>query len=145
MRIRDILELSKELPVAEIAKIHLSIGEKTTRQALKRAGCYSIVGKNGWFFDESENPDNLDESIYVFAEQLKAERNSLLKDAANVQTNKRKDVELYRKRHSFDLDVRLVKQLKLKCVKEDITLYEAVEDAISLYLAQGQDEEGQSL
>lgn len=141
MRIRDVMELSKEVPIAEIAKVHLTIGEKTARQALKRAGCYSIVGQPGWFFDESENPDNLDESIYVFAEQLKEERNAILKEAANVQTYKRKSEDVPRKRHSFDLDVRLVKKLKLKCIREDITMYEAVENAINLYLEHDQDGE----
>lgn len=136
MKISEILEMTQQKTIAEIAKESLDISEKTARQALKRAGCYSIVGKNGWYFDESENPENLDESIYYFADQVKKERNSILKDAANVQTYKGtgNGIEIPRKRHSFDLDVRLVKELKLKCVRDDITLYEAVEDAIRAYL-----------
>ena len=50
-----------------------------------------------------------------------------------------------RKRHSFDLDVRLVKELKLKCVKEDVTLYEAVEDAIRAYLERDNNADGKAL
>lgn len=134
MKISEILELSKEKPMADIAKDHLTIGEKTARRALKRAGAYSIVGKNGWFFDESENPENLEQSIYHFADQLKEEEKVFLQQAANVQTYERTGVEIPRKRHSFDLDVRLMKELKLRCVQEDITLYEAVENAIRLYL-----------
>ena len=43
-----------------------------------------------------------------------------------------------RKRHSFDLDVRLVKELKFHCVREDKTLYEVVEAAIRDYLTNPQ-------
>ncbi|EIM05340.1 hypothetical protein A1A1_16790, partial [Planococcus antarcticus DSM 14505] len=50
-----------------------------------------------------------------------------------------------RKRHSFDLDVRLVKQLKLKSVQDDKPLYETVEEAIRLYLLKDNDEDGQAL
>lgn len=145
MKISEVLEMSIKKPIAEIARDHLNIGEKTARQALKRAGCYSIVGQPGWFFDESENPENLDKSIYLFAEQIKEERAALLKEAANVQTYKRGGPEVQRKRHSFDLDVKLVKKLKLKCVRDDETLYEAVENAIRLYLEQESREDGKAL
>lgn len=145
MNISEVLELSTKKPISEIARDHLTIGEKTARQALKRAGCYSVVGQPGWFLDESENPENLDKSIYLFAEQIKEERAALLKEAANVQTYKRKSLDVQRKRHSFDLDVQLVKKLKLKCVREDITLYEAVEEAINLYLQQDDHENGKAL
>ena len=145
MNISEVLEMSTRKPIAEIARDHLTIGEKTARQALKRAGCYSIVGQPGWFLDESENPENLDKSIYLFAEQIKEERAALLKEAANVQTYKRPGPDVQRKRHSFDLDVKLVKKLKLKCVREDINLYEAVEEAINLYLQQNNEDEGNAL
>lgn len=145
MKISELLELTQHKTIAEIAKESLEISEKTARQALKRAGCYSIVGKNGWYFDESENPKNLDESIYYFAAQVKQEQNVLLKDAANVQTYTGNKALVLRKRHSFDLDVRLVKELKLKSVREDITMYEAVENAIRLYLNEDGNEDGKAL
>lgn len=155
MKISEILELTKTKPVAEIAKEYLIIGEKPTRAALKRAGCYTIVGQSGWYLDESENIENLDRSIYEIADELKAERESILKDRANLGSNKHTKIlkskadydtdPVYRKRHSFDLDVALVKELKLHCVKGDITLYEAVEDAIRTYLNEHEREEGTSV
>lgn len=140
MKISEILELTKTKPVAEIAKEYLTIGEKPTRAALKRAGCYTIVGQAGWYLDETENIANLDRSIYEVADEIKVEREAILKDRANLGSNKVTKIisnemnPIYRKRHSFDLDVALVKELKMHCVKNDITLYEAVEDAIRNYL-----------
>lgn len=134
MLIRDILELTKEKTIAEIAKEHLTIGEKPARKALNRAGCYTTVGTPGWFLDETENPENKEKSIYEFAELVKQEEAGILKQAANVQTYEGTGIMVPRKRHSFDLDVRLMKELKLKCVREDLTLYEAVENAIRAYL-----------
>lgn len=136
MNVSEVIELTNTMTIAEIARDHLTIGEKPARLALKKAGCYSIVGKQGWFFDESENPDNLHESIYFFADRVKQEQDGLLKAAANLDS---KEVwssveDIPRKRHSFDLDVRLVKQLKIHCVKQDKKLYEAVETAIRDYL-----------
>lgn len=141
MKIRKILELTQEKPIAEIAKEYLTIGEKTARQALKQAGCYSIVGQAGWHFDESENPENLDKSIYEFAEKVKQQEKGVLKAMANLGTNEAAEF-VPRKRHSFDLDVRLIKELKLHCVKEDKTLYEVVEAAIREYLHQNKGKDG---
>lgn len=134
MNISEILELTKTKPIAEVAKEHLAIGEKPARLALKQAGCYTIVGQSGWFLDESENPDNLDKSIYYFADQVKQQKEGILKAAANLSLNYGTVDMIPRKRHSFDLDVRLVKELKLHCVKEDKTLYEVVEAAIREYM-----------
>lgn len=49
----------------------------------------------------------------------------------NFRTN---EGSVYRKRHSFDLDVALVKELKVQCVQKDVPLYKAVEDAIRDYM-----------
>lgn len=153
MKIKEILELTKTKPIAEIAKEHLTIGEKPARAALKRAGCYSIVGQPGWFLDETENEANLERSIYEIADELKEERSIILKDRANVgskltsvqKTAVYDEDPIYRKRHSFDLDVALVKELKVHCVKSDITLYEAVEDAIRTYLNEHKRDDGTSV
>lgn len=135
MNISEIIDMTQKKTISEIAKEHLTIGEKPARKALKLAGCYSIVGRAGWFFDESENPENLNKSIYYFSDKVKELENEALKDRANVYSNDGTgQVYVPRKRHSFDLDVRLVKELKLHCVKSDITLYEAVESAIRNYL-----------
>jgi len=130
MLIKDIIDMTKYKPIAEIARDELEIGEKMARKALKLAGCYATVGQAGWHFEEGEDPENLDKSIYYFADQVRELERTMLKDTANVDSN----VYVPRKRHSFDLDVRIVKDLKLHCVKNDLTLYEAVESAISEYL-----------
>lgn len=134
MKISEILELTKEKPIAEVAKESLEISEKTARKALKRAGAYSLVGKNGWFFDESENPENLEKSIYYFADQVKQEESEIYKEAANVPTYQGTEDHVLRKRHSFDLDVSLMKKCKIKSVQEDRPLYTLVEDALRAYL-----------
>lgn len=133
MKIKEVLELTQQQPLAEIAKQYLTIGEKPARKAMKRAGCYTIVGRAGWIFDDSENPLNLERSIYDFDEEVKSVEKEELRQRANLATKEETDF-IPRKRHSFDLDVRLVKELKLHCVKEDKTLYEAVEEAIRNYL-----------
>lgn len=133
MLISEVLELVKEKPLAQVAKEHLTIGEKPARLAMQRAGCYSIVGQAGWFLDESENPDNLNKSIYDFADQVKREEAAMLKAAANLETFT-ETIYIPRKRHSFDLDVRIVKELKMYCVREDKNLYEVVESALQAYL-----------
>ena len=142
MIIKEIIDMTQEKTIAEIARDHLDVGEKTAREALKRAGCYSIVGQRGWFFDDSENPENLEKPLSEFVEIVKQEKEKLYKAAANVQTYKSNKPQPLRKRHSFDLDVNLVKELKLKSVRDDVRLYEAVEDAIRLYLQHDQYEEG---
>lgn len=135
MIISEILELTKTKTIAVIAKELLTIGEKPAREAMKQAGCYSIVGKPGWFFDEGEDPENLNQSIYVFADQVKEHQNKIIRYTANLDSNDDyTDLLIPRKRHSFDLDVRLVKQLKIHCVKKDKTLYEVVEKSIRDYL-----------
>jgi hypothetical protein len=145
LKIREILELTKTMPIAEIAKAHLSIGEKPTRAALKRAGAYSIVGQAGWHLDETVDLSVLDRSIYEIADHLKAERARELLVRANLDSNLRnpaEDAQAFRKRHSFDLDVTLVKELKLHCVKQDKKLYEAVETAIRVYLSENEEGQG---
>lgn len=133
--IREVLKETQTKTIAEIAKESLEIGEKLARQALKEAGCYAVVGQSGWYFDVLFDESNLDKSIYDFADQVKQREKEELRHAANVQTYE--STMIPRKRHSFDLDVRLMKELKLRCVQDDITLYEAVEDAIRDYLNKG--------
>lgn len=133
MKVKEILEMAKYEPVADIAKEHLKIGEKRVRRALKEAGCYSIVGKSGWIFNEEDYPvENLEKDIYYFDEQAKAaeekERARLMKERRTI-----------RKRHSFDLDQNLMKRLKIHAIEEDLLLYEAVEQAIELYLSNKKD------
>lgn len=147
MKISEILELTKTMPIAEVAKAHLTIGEKPARAALKHAGCYSVVGQPGWFLDEDRDLSVLDRSIYDVANEVKQIQTNGLKEAANLGSNLRNEdsPQGVRKRHSFDLDVALIKELKLHCVKEDKKLYEAVETAIRTYLYEHEREDGKGV
>jgi hypothetical protein len=60
------------------------------------------------------------------------ERNAPTKERTNVRTNERTNV--VRKRSSFDLDVDLLKELKIQAVMHDKNVYEMVENAIRKYL-----------
>lgn len=136
MIIREILELSMEKPINEIAKEHLNIGEKLTREALKKAGCYTKPGKKGWFFDGNE--EILNQSIYDFNENktpTKKTTQVTTKPTKNEQTQvTKKERIIIRKRFSVDLDIDLIKQLKVKSVIEDRNLYELVEIALKDFL-----------
>lgn len=161
MKIGEILELTKTKSLAEIAKEHLSIGKEKARDALKMAGCYSKNGVKGWFCDDQSV---LEHSIYDFAEPSKINRkprpnvstnelNNEKNQRSNVHEERAKDeIELtneqvaptnertiertnvVRKRSSFDIDVELMKDLKIQAIVHDRTIYEIVETAVRQYL-----------
>jgi len=64
MKIGEILELTQTIKLADIAKEFLDFGEKKASEALKKAGCYSISGKRGWYFDGDKSI--LEQSVYSF-------------------------------------------------------------------------------
>ncbi|WP_338782470.1 hypothetical protein [Metabacillus sp. FJAT-52054] len=182
MKIKEILELTFTEPLNKIAKERLTIGEKPTRNALKKAGCYSLSGKKGWHFDGDKSV--LEQSIYDFSEPKKINRKAkanvsskevknektkeqnnnsakeeikkgseqiaptVEKAKANVSSKTQKkettnvgtleptneSSNVVRKRASFDLDVDLLKQLKIQAVVQDKNIYEMVETAIRKYL-----------
>lgn len=70
MLIGELLELTKERPLNEIAKDKLTIGERYARNALKAAGCFPISGKRGWHYEG--DPSVLERSIYEFAPNKKS-------------------------------------------------------------------------
>lgn len=74
MKIKELLELTKESTLATIAKEQLTVGEKKAREALKNAGCYNMSGKKGWFFDGEQ--EVLEESIYNYVTTSKPKANS---------------------------------------------------------------------
>jgi hypothetical protein len=151
VKIGEILELTQTEKLSDIAKERLTIGEKAARQALKAAGCYSISGKRGWF---CEDDGVLDKSIYDFAPVRKIEKKSraakeiskakaevaatkeITKEETKEITKKRSNVisNVVRKRASFDLDIELLKRLKVFAVISDRNVYEVVETAIRKYL-----------
>lgn len=66
MKIREILELSFTVKMDDIAKDHLSIGQKALRATMKEIGCRHLTGKKGWIY-EGEDPTILERSIYDFS------------------------------------------------------------------------------
>ncbi|MGZ9644678.1 hypothetical protein ACXX4E_27595 [Bacillus cereus] len=161
MKIKEILELTKTTRVSEIAKNNLDIGEKKAVEGLKKAGCYNISGKRGWHFDGDESI--LEQSIYDFVaptkgkakanvstkeptlqpsnvvtaiEEIKKGKQEVAttKAQTNVRTLEQKSV--IRKRSSFDIDVELMKELKIQAVIHDKNIYEIVETAIRRELAE---------
>jgi hypothetical protein len=160
MKIGEIIELTKTKRLSEIAKESLEIGEKKAIEGLKKAGCYNISGKRGWHFDGDESV--LEQSIYDFVAPTKGKAKANVstneptlqpsnvvkaieevkkgtdevattKEQTNVRTLERKNV--IRKRSSFDIDVELMKELKIQAVIHDKNIYEIVETAIRKELA----------
>lgn len=143
MKIGEILELTKTMKLSEIAKKHLEVGEKKATEGMKNAGCYSVNGKRGWFYDG--DPAVLEHSIYeyttvTFFTKPKANKsNKTTKPATTEIPAKEPDNEkpkstATRKRMSFDLDTELMKELKIQGIRDDVPLYEMVEKAIRQYL-----------
>lgn len=160
MKIGEIIELTKTKRLSEIAKESLEIGEKKAVEGLKKAGCYNISGKRGWHFDGDESV--LEQSIYDFVPRTKGKAkanvstNEPTLQPSNVvkaieevkkgkdevattkeQTNVRtlEPNRVIRKRSSFDIDVELMKELKIQAVIHDKNIYEIVETAIRKELA----------
>ncbi|WP_082188104.1 hypothetical protein [Bacillus cereus] len=160
MKIGEIIELTKNKRLSEIAKESLEIGEKKAVEGLKKAGCYNISGKRGWHFDGDESV--LEQSIYDFVPRTKGKAKANVstneptlqpsnvvkateevkkgkdevattKEQTNVRTLEPKRV--VRKRSSFDIDVELMKELKIQAVIHDKNIYEIVETAIRKELA----------
>lgn len=157
MKIKEILELTKTNKVAEIAKEFLDVGEKKAVEGLKKAGCTFTSGRSGWYLDEGTDESVLEKSLYDFVaptkgkakanvstkeptlqpsnvvkavEEIKKgkEEVATTKEQTNVRTLEPKSV--IRKRSSFDIDVELMKELKIQAVIHDKNIYEIVETAI---------------
>ncbi|MEB2631947.1 hypothetical protein SOP94_26400 [Peribacillus frigoritolerans] len=160
MKIGKILELIKTDTLANIAKradVHLS--EESLRKALNKAGYeYRNSGKKGWYFVGEGDEETVQEQlIYDFATAGKVSTN-VNKEPIN-DTNQRSNVgiksgkeqvkqaneqsaptiertNVIRKRSSFDMDVELMKELKIQAIIHDRTVYELVESAVRHYLAE---------
>ena len=148
MRIGEILELTKTIPLATIAKEHLTIGKVKVTEAMKAAGCYSKNGIKGWFYDGDASV--LDQSIYNFVEprpnvptkkriNRTNQRSKVSAKEEIEQTNEhitptKERTNVIRKRSSFDIDVELMKELKIQAIVHDRNVYEIVETAVRQYL-----------
>ncbi|MCU4971078.1 hypothetical protein OCD64_29615 [Bacillus toyonensis] len=157
MKIKEILELTQTMKLAEISKKFLEVGEKKASAGLKEAGCTYTSGRSGWYLAEGTDESVLEQSIYDFVaptkgkakanvstkeptlqpsnvgkafEEIKKgkEEVATTKEETNVRTLERKSV--VRKRSSFDIDVELMKELKIQAVIHDKNIYEIVETAI---------------
>ncbi|WP_309260556.1 hypothetical protein [Bacillus cereus] len=162
MKIREILNLTQTMKLAEVSKKYLEVGEKKASAGLKEAGCTYTSGRSGWYLAEGTDESVLDQSIYDFVaptkgkakanvptneptlqpsnvvkaiEEIKKgkEEVATTKEETNVRTLERKSV--VRKRSSFDIDVELMKELKIQAVIHDKNIYEIVETAIRKELA----------
>lgn len=163
MKIGKILELIKTDTPANIAKradVHLS--EKSLRKTLNKAGYeYRNSGEKGWYFVGEGDEETVQEQlIYDFATEGKAKANvSTDVNKEPKDTNQRSNVgikrgkeqvkqaneqsaptiertNVIRKRSSFDMDVELMKELKIQAIIHDRTVYELVESAVRHYLAE---------
>ena len=149
MKIGEIISLTQEKPMNQIAKEHLNIGEKPARQALTNAGGISQKGKRGWLFEGPE--ENLEKSIYEFSEvkvtdkpnanvKTKVTKNEVTKRTkktkkeSDLEDMKKSSKEEKRKRASFDIDKELLKRLRVASILEEKNAYEMVEEAIRDYL-----------
>jgi hypothetical protein len=143
LKIKELLELTQREKMADIAKGYLTIGEKPARMSLKAAGCYSLSGKRGWYYDG--DPAVLEKSIYEFTsstnhgerkkESTKEPTFKPSKEPNNTSTIEQNgEAQIMRKRASFDIDAALLKDLKLFCVRNDLNLYEVAETALREYL-----------
>lgn len=96
MKVKEILELTQTKRIADIAKEHLTIGEKRLRDALKEIGCEYEPGKKGWNYT-GEQPEILERSIYDFApsRQQKAtanrKRNASIEKANKINDDSNKN------------------------------------------------------
>jgi hypothetical protein len=154
MLVREIIEMTKEKPVAVIARDHLSIGEKKLRETLFNIGGRHEKGRKGWFFEG--NPENLEKSIYDFAKptrKAKAETKEQTNKSSGETMNKNAAEQKKKnsgetskeipgetinkrtiKRASFDLDTEILKKIKIHAIEEDRKISDIVEIALIAYI-----------
>ncbi|MFS0621783.1 hypothetical protein [Priestia megaterium] len=162
MKIKEILEAIKQgKTLAGIGK-DIGVGKEKLSKALRNAG-YEFNRKDGWFFsEEGEQPLNKNYKEFIRGVKranVSAKRNNVKKEQNDktFKSNINKKVSkneisqakeqvaptieqmninttVVRKRASFDLDVELLKKLKIEAVIQEKNLYEMVETAIRTYL-----------
>lgn len=135
MQVGEILKLTEEMRLSEIAKNKLQIGERKAREALKAAGCNHRPGKRGWEF-EGKDKTTLTKEIYDFVDIPKARTFKEKIKTSNKQKNKSvvNDKTITRKRTSFDMDTNIKRELKVYAARSEKFEYEIVEEAIREYI-----------
>jgi len=157
MKISEVIALTFEKPLKDIAKEINGISEKPLRSALKMAGCVPNKGKKGWHIAEGEPVENLEKSIFEFVQPTarkrvtanvstneqnnkttKETKKNNSKEQSNLSslevTNQNTKEQTSRKRASFDIDREILKRLKIKSAIEERHTYELVEQALREYL-----------
>lgn len=145
MTIGEIIEeLSRGKALADIGK-ELTVGKEKLSKALKSAG-YLFNRKNGWTYTGAE-PEPLNKDYTDFINSNKGVKKSTstnvpTKELTNVGSKVGSKVipsertKVVRKRSSFDIDIELMKDLKIQAVIHDKNVYEIVENAIRKELAE---------
>ncbi|WP_369355916.1 hypothetical protein [Lysinibacillus capsici] len=136
MTIGEILEaLGQGKALADIGK-ELTVGKEKISKALKNAG-YLFNRGTGWTYAGAD-PEPLNKDYTDFISSRKSVKKSMTsnvptKELTNVGSkdglNKRNN-NVVRKRSSFDIDIELMKDLKIQAVIHDKNVYEIVENAI---------------
>lgn len=146
MTIGEIIEeLKQGKGLADIGK-ELTVGKERLSKALKDAG-YLYNRKNGWTFTGTgQEPLNKAYTEFI----VSSKRATTTNITTNITTKERTNVDskidlnepikertnVIRKRSSFDIDVELMKDLKIQAVIHGKNVYEIVENAIRKELAE---------
>ena len=149
MKIGEILELTQHKRISEIAKENLDVGEKKAVEALKKAGCYSIGGKRGWYFDGDK--EVLEHSIYDYVAY--SQRKGTIKPKVVInptsqlptntetiqdgntkkkQENKQSNNPINKpmKKVTYEIEEQLHDELKIKSIREKRNVSEIVNEII---------------
>lgn len=156
LTIREILEALKQgKALANIAK-ELTVGKEKLSKALQKAGYEYNRGNRKWVFAETgEEPLNQDYTDFVESRRnvpkqsvihapkevvATTEKVEASKDEPRTKERKNKPTKertnIVRKRSSFDIDVKLMKDLKIQAIINGKNVYEIVENAIRKELAE---------
>lgn len=151
MKVKDVLELilqdgKNTKTIAEM----VGVNYKYVRMALRNAGCEPIKnGAKGWHYT-GQDAGILEKDIRDFVESKeRTKKKNEPKESKNVRSNdvtdktkeeiiivqREETSEVKRKRSSFDVEVDLLKELKILAIIEEKNVYEIVNDAIRDYLS----------
>lgn len=141
LTIGEIIEaLGQGKALADIGK-ELAVGKEKLSKALKNAG-YLFNRGTGWTYT-GKNPEPLNKDYTDFISLRKSVKKSTTtnvptKELTNLgsKVGSSERTNVVRKRSSFDIDIELMKDLKIQAVIHDKNVYEIVENAIRKELAE---------
>ncbi|EDW5948310.1 hypothetical protein AAP92_004639 [Salmonella enterica subsp. enterica serovar Enteritidis] len=143
LTIGEILKALKQgKSLADIGK-ELTVGKEKLSKILKDAG-YVFNRRTGWTFTRTDQePLNKDYTDFITpSKSVKKPTNIPTKKQTNVgskivlKESTKERTNVIRKRSSFDIDIELMKNLKIQAVIHDKNVYEIVENAIRKELAE---------